>query len=96
MLSWPSAGGGREQDDGQAVISAVEGVPPPAGQYHSTGELLQQQTDTPQVCEGEVSQVQVCEGEVSQVQVCEGEASQVQVCEGVQPHHVTKAYILVL
>ena len=43
------------------------GVPPPAGHYLSTGQLLQQQTDTPQVCEGEVSQVQVCEGEVSQV-----------------------------
>ena len=35
MPSWPSAGGGREQDDGQAG----EGVPPPAGHYHSTGQL---------------------------------------------------------
>ena len=85
MPSWHSAGGGREQDDGQAVITASAGVPS-AGHYLSTGQLLQQQTDTPQVCEGEVSQVQVCEGEVSQVQVS----------EGVQPHHATKSYILVL
>ena len=56
MPSWPSAGDGREQDDGQAVIAA-EGVSPPAGHYHSTGQLLQQRTDTLQVCEGEVSQV---------------------------------------
>ena len=84
MPSWPSAG--REQNDGQAVIAAGAGVPPPAALYHSTGQLLQWQTDTPQVCEWEVSQVQVCEGEVSQVQVS----------EGVQPHHATKSYILVL
>ena len=57
MSSWSSAGGGREQNDGQAVISTGEGVPPPAGHYLSTGQLLQQQTDTHQVCEGEVSQV---------------------------------------
>ena len=57
MPSWPNAGGGRQQDDGQAVIAAGAGVPPPAGHSHSTGQLLQQQTDTPQVCEGEVPQV---------------------------------------
>ena len=45
MPSWPSAGGGREQDDEQAVIA----VQPPAGHCHSTGQLLQQQTDPPQV-----------------------------------------------
>ena len=37
--SWPNAGGGREQDDGQAVITAGAGVPPPAGHYLSTGQL---------------------------------------------------------
>ena len=46
----------REQDDGQSVIAAGAGVKPPAGQFHSTVQLLQQQTDKPQVCEGEVSQ----------------------------------------
>ena len=39
------------------VITAGAGVPAPAGHYHSTGQLLQQPTDTVQVCEGEVSQV---------------------------------------
>ena len=39
------------------IIAAGAGVPPPACHSHSTGQLLQQQTDTPQVCEGEVSQV---------------------------------------
>ena len=43
----PNAGGGRERDDGRAVITAGAGVPPPAGHYLSTGQLLQQQTDTP-------------------------------------------------
>ena len=57
MPSWPSAGGGKEKDDVQAVIAAGAGVPPPAGHSHSAGQLLQQQTDTPKVCEGEVSKV---------------------------------------
>ena len=47
MPFWPSAGGGREQDDGQAVIAAGEGVPPPASHSHSAEQHLQQQTDTP-------------------------------------------------
>ena len=38
--SGPGAGGGREQDDGQDVITAGEGVQP-AGHYHSSGSLLQ-------------------------------------------------------
>ena len=46
MPFWPSAGGGREQDDGQAVIAAGAGVPPSAGHSNSTGQLLQQMTDT--------------------------------------------------
>ena len=56
MPSGLIAGGGREQDDGQSVIAAGAGVPP-VGHYLSTGQLLQQQADTPSVCEGEVSQV---------------------------------------
>ena len=52
LPSWLSAGSGREQDDGQAVITAGAGVPPPAGDCHSTGQLLQWQIATPQVCEG--------------------------------------------
>ena len=41
----------------RSKLEADAGVPPPAGHCHSTGQLLQQQTDTPSVCEGEVSQV---------------------------------------
>ena len=54
MPSWPSAGGGREQDDWQAFIATGAGVPPPAGYCLRTEQLLQQQTDAPYVCEGEV------------------------------------------
>ena len=62
MPSWLSAGGGREQDDGQAVITAGAGVPPPAGHCHSSfsNRLIHPN------CEGEVSQVRLYEKHCSQ------------------------------